>query len=321
MNRKNIVTLIVVFILMAAADRSQGETVPGSAPTSEPGAASGSGESSEAEKLYDVSAGKNLITGSRLLYLPSGDLYPPYAADPVRPGFAIQPVHVTKSAIPTGSNRRINLKAGGVVGLVRSHPDRNPDLGWQLSLLGGFNDQNDIGHSLDNIGWDGRYGFILSAALMKGLAFRFGLLHDSSHLGDEYIQRTGRKRIGYTRQELAAGASWFFTDRWRIYTEAGRALTMSNKQLQKPWRTQAGLEFESSKKFWSQKMAWYAALDAQSFEERDWRIDVSFQTGFVVRSTAHTWRFGFEWYNGRPPIGEFFQFTERYLSMGIWIDI
>ncbi len=319
MIRKNISVLIICFILLIAA-RSYGEPVPGSEATS--GSVAGdSQDSSQAQKLYEVSSGKNPVTGSTLLYLPSGDLYPPYAADPVRPGFAIQPVHVQKGTIPTGGDSRINLKAGGVVGLVRSQADDNPDLGWQLSLMGGFNDQNDISHSFDNIGWDGRYGLILSAGVLKNLAFRLGVLHVSSHLGDEYIERTGRKRLGYTRQELAAGVSWFFADRWRVYTEAGRALSLHNKQLQQPWRTQAGLEFESSRRFWRRKMAWYAALDAQSFEERDWRTDISFQTGFVVRSTAHTWRFGFEWYNGRPPIGEFFQDTERYLSMGIWIDI
>lgn len=275
----------------------------------------------ETKKLYDMLTGQNPFTGSRLIYLPSGDLYPPYAADPVRPGFAIQPVYVRKGDIPSTSDRRINLKAGGQVGLVRSHSRTDPDLGWQVSLLGGFNDQNDVRENLDNIGWDGHYGLVLTSSWHKRLAFKLGWLHVSSHLGDEYIERTGRKRISYTREEIAAGVSWGLLDHWRIYMEGGKAINMSNEDLQEPWRRQAGLEYESNRIFWRKRMAWYAALDAQSFQERDWRIDLSFQTGFLIRSEGHNWRFGVEWYNGRPPIGEFFQFTERYVSMGIWIDI
>jgi hypothetical protein len=278
-------------------------------------------ETEGTERLYNILTGRNPFTGSRLLYLPSGDLYPPYAADPVRPGFAIQPVHVRKGRIGGTSSSRINLKAGGQVGLVRSQSVDNPDLGWQLSLLGGFNDQNDLHESLDNIGWDGHYGLTLTAAGRKHLAFKLGWLHVSSHLGDEYIEKTGRKRISYTREEIAAGVSWFMTERWRSYIEAGRAISMSNKELQEPWRRQSGIEYESAPVFWRRRMAWYAALDAQSFQERDWRVDVSLQTGFLIRSEGRTWRIGAEWYNGRPPIGEFFQFTERYISIGIWIDI
>jgi hypothetical protein len=135
------------------------------------------------------------------------------------------------------------------------------------------------------------------------------------------MERTGRKRIGYTRQELAGGISWFPAERWRLYAETGRSLSMSNRQLQDPWRWQLGVEYESAPSFWRRRAAWYAAVDAQTMQERNWRIDVSLQSGFVVKSAGRTWRIGAAWYNGRPMIGEFFQYTERYLSVGLWIDI
>lgn len=273
------------------------------------------------EVCLPLITGENPLTESRLMYMPAGYLYPPYAADPIRVGFGIQPVHVTRGRIPDASDSRINLRAGAEIGLVRSYPPERPDLGWQLNLLGGFNDQNDVRFQLDNIGWDGRYGLVLTAALRKDVAFKAGLLHVSSHVGDEYIERTGRQRIGYTRQEIAGGASWFMSERGRVYAEAGRAVTISNNELMAPWRAQFGFEYESSPRFWQRRAGWYAALDAQSFEERDWRIDVAVQTGFVLRSSGRPWRLGVEWYRGRPPVGEFFQFTERYISLGVWIDV
>jgi hypothetical protein len=33
------------------------------------------------------------------------------------------------------------------------------------------------------------------------------------------------------------------------------------------------------------------------------------------------WRVGFEYYDGRSPIGEFFQYRERHLAFGLWIDL
>jgi hypothetical protein len=226
-----------------------------------------------------------------------------------------------KTAIPDTSTSRINLKAGGELPLVRTQPDSDPELGWEISLMGGFNDQNDVRQSLDNIGWDGHYGLLVTGVPVKGLAFKAALLHVSSHVGDELMERTGRRRIGYTRQELAAGVSWFVNGRWRVYTEAGKAVSMSNEDLQRPWRMQAGVEYETAPRLLQGFTAWYVASDWQAMQERDWRVDTSIQTGFVVRSGGRSWRLGVEWYNGRPPIGEFFQYTERYTSIGLWIDV
>ncbi len=56
-------------------------------------------------------------------------------------------------------------------------------------------------------------------------------------------------------------------------------------------------------------------------QERDWKMDVSLQTGYRIDTIGKTWRFGVDWYSGRPPIGEFFQHTETYLGFGLWVDI
>lgn len=278
------------------------------------------GEGEIARRLVERPEGRDPLTGSRFVYFPSGDIYPPYAADPFRVGFGFQPVHVTTVDIPNTTNSRVNLRAGGQLGIVRSLSEEDPGLGWQVSLMGGFNDQNDVRNSLDNIGWDGHYGILMTAVPVHDLAFKLGLLHTSSHLGDEFIERTGHLRIGYTRQELAAGVSWFPREHWRFYTETGRAFSL-NSELQRTWRGQAGLEFEASPRFWSNRLAWYAAADLQATQERGWKIDTALQTGFVTRAEGRTWRIGAEWYHGRPPVGEFFQFTERYVSIGLWIDI
>jgi hypothetical protein len=256
-----------------------------------------------------------------VILFPLGDLYPHYAADPHRVGFGLQYLSYTKTGIADSGNSRIDLRAGGRFGIVRVVQPGQDERGWQLSIEGGFNAQFDADYSLDNIGWDGKYGFVLTTAPTRDLAFKVGVLHDSSHVGDEYMERTGRKRIGYTRHEVAAGVSWFINDHWRTYTEVGWGYQMSNDELMKPGRAQIGIEFESAKILWKGRTGWYGALDLSAMEERDWRTDISLQTGFVTHSFGRTWRLGIEWYNGRPPIGEFFQDTERYIGLGLWVDV
>ena len=252
---------------------------------------------------------------------PLGDLYPPYVADPHRVGFGVEWLSFTHTEIPTYGDNRVAIRAGGVLGIVRIHPSGEEERGWQLSLEGGFNGQYDVGHSLDNIGWDGRYGLAATSSPSAQWAFKLGALHDSGHLGDEYIERTGRIRIGYTRQEINAAASWFPDERVRTYLETGWGYELSNKQLQEPGRIQFGLEYESPPWPGKARISWYGAADFSAMEERDWRVDRSLQAGLAKHTDSRTWRFGIEWYRGRPPLGEFFQYTEEYVSLGLWIDI
>jgi hypothetical protein len=261
------------------------------------------------------------VDSEGVILFPHGDLYPHYAADPHRVGFGVQRLSFTNVQIPSSGDNRVAIRAGGRLGIVRIHPAGNEERGWQAGLEGGFNAQFDADHSLDNIGWDGRYGLVITTAQSRQWAFKFGLLHDSSHVGDDYLERTGRKRIGYTRHELAAGASWFPDKRLLMYGEAGWGYELSNTQLQEPGRIQFGLAYEPFPALEKDRMGWYGAADLSAMEERSWRVDRSLQTGVVARSDGRTWRFGIEWYRGRPPIGEFFQATEEYVSVGLWIDI
>ena len=69
-------------------------------------------------------------------------------------------------------------------------------------------------------------------------------------------------------------------------------------------------------------MGWYAVLDAQSFEESNWRVSTALQVGFVVPRSrfGRTFRLGLEYYQGRSPMGEFFFHRENHLAFGWWID-
>jgi hypothetical protein len=259
-------------------------------------------------------------SGSPVLLFPDQLLYPLYVADPHRNCFSVQYLQFTDVGIADAGNTRFSLKAGGRFGLLRFGTGDMTDRGWQFDVEGGLNAQFDIDHDLDAIGWEGKYGLMLSTNQSDPPALKLGINHISSHVGDEYAERTGRLRIGYTRHELAAGVSWAMTTRWRSYLDAGWGYDLKNDIMQEPGRVQAGLEYEGQRTMLGRSAAWYAAVDAASWQERDWRVDMTVQTGIVVHRSSRTWRIGIEYHNGRPTMGEFFRDSEEYISAGLWID-
>ena len=253
---------------------------------------------------------------------PGGDLYPGYIADPLRPGFAMRKLTVTDGEIPDSGESRYAFTLGGRYGLLRLFTDTDPSMAFQLDLYGAFMGQFDVDNGTDNIGWDGLYGVILSWTNGAGLALKLAMQHDSSHVGDEYMERTGRERINYTREEWAAGVSYRFLDIFRVYGEGAYAYDLRNDALQEPGRIQGGLEIEDPDRFLGGRLGYYAALDIGAYEESDWDADVSLQAGVVVPVDRflQTLRIGTFYRNGRSPIGEFFQRRETWWGMGLWID-
>lgn len=254
----------------------------------------------------------------KLHLFPSGDFYRPYAADPHRTGFGIQKLNVIDGKISDSGNSRYALRAGGYFGVLRIQPGDDADVGVQLNIGGGMDGQFDLDYFQDNIGWNGHYGMIMTAAPNPALAFKLSLQHISGHIGDENVPSTKRGRIGYTRMELNSGVSWTVNRNWRTYAEAGWGYELLNRELQKPGRVQSGLEYEYL--LWK-NLGCYAAVDLSAMQERDWRLDKTLQLGLVSHSGHRTWRFGFEISKGRPTMSEFFQNTETYTSIGLWLDL
>lgn len=254
---------------------------------------------------------------------PSGDIYPPYIADLQRPGFGMMNMNIMDSEIPDAGKSRYSFMLGGQYGLLRLQSISEPAKAFQVDFYGAFNGQFDLDNSTDNIGWDGLYGIALYWANGFGLALKLAMRHDSSHVGDEYMERIGRLRINYTREEWAAGLSYCFMENFRIYGEGAYAFDMRNTDLQEPWRVQGGLEWEKENLLLGGRAGYYAAIDVGAAEELEWENDVTIQTGLVipVRRFYRNIRIGLIYRNGRSLIGEFFQNREEWWGFGLWVDM
>jgi hypothetical protein len=260
-----------------------------------------------------------LGSGRTLWLFPASDVYPVYIADPHRPMTAVMAMFYPRTGIHDSTDARTGLNIGGRFGIFRLDPARPGGRSWQLSVDASLNAQFDSYNKLDNVGWDGKYGLSLTTS-SGPLSFRVGVLHDSAHIGDEYAERTGRTRIDYTREEAVLGVAWQLARGWRVYGEGGYAYYQLTEE-QRPWRAQGGLEYTTRRMLLGGRFAWYAAVDFSATDERDWRLDTAVQAGVTTTSGGRRWRIGVEYVDGRPPMGEFFQDTEAWFALGVWIDL
>ena len=258
-------------------------------------------------------------SGVTFTLFPTGDPFPVYVADPNRPTNAIVTRFFTHQAIPAVRTPRVWLSAGGRFGMFRignTSPGRRE---WQVSIEAGLDAMFDSQNKMDSIGWDGNYGLTLTTASARPWMLKIALLHVSAHLGDEYVERTHQSRINYTREEIAIGVASRLGQRARVYGEVGNAYVRRGES-QEQWRAQGGLEYESKPRLFGRRFAWYAATDVAAWEERDWRLDETVQGGIVTRSNNHTYRLLIEYTEGRPPLGEFFKYSEASINAGFRID-
>ena len=249
---------------------------------------------------------------------PEKQQYPSYLADPTAVTFNAQTMYFDSTAIAQTGKRRVDLKLGASLPIYET---RLSDQIWQLTLIGGFHGQFDSENSQDNIGWDGIYGIDIASRLNDSLAVHFGMKHISSHIGDEYAERTGRLRVNYTRQEVRAGVAWHLQPSLIVYTDLAYGYDLRNDALQEPWRIQIGGQYYHPAAFMDNRARWYGAVDISSYEENNWHKNYTVQTGLAIQSGLHLWRIGLEYYDGKAQIGEFFQDQERYISLGVWFDI
>ncbi len=262
-----------------------------------------------------------LCAASESTWFPTEHLYPRYLADPYEPRFHMQLQSYFESGIPDSGSSRWDLMAGAPFIIFEQKKSDEPRHGWQLIFLAALRSQFDNDNNQDSVAWEGIYGLQAAFRYHNDIAWHFGTKHYSSHVGDEYIERTGRTRIQYTREEWVAGIAWTVNELYTIYSDIAYAFSLRNQELQDYGRVQAGLQYEKPGVFMNGKVGWYGAIDISAFQEDDWNKNTTFQIGFDWLARDRRWRLGLEYYDGRSQYGEFFQNKEKYVSIGLWMNL
>ncbi|MFZ1985049.1 MAG: DUF1207 domain-containing protein [Desulfatitalea sp.] len=245
---------------------------------------------------------------------PTGDLFRPLIADPKQARFFVT---INRFESLGEHYTMASVGFGETFGLYRFFGSREGD-GLQLNLEGGMFAQFNLDTpSYDLINAD--YTIGIPATYRYGdNSLRLRIYHQSSHLGDEFLQSVNppeRVNLSYEALELIYSREW---RGWRAYG-GGEYLVHKEPDDLKPLSGHWGLEYRASKPLvWGGRPI--GGVDFKSFEEHDWDIDTSVKAGLEFghpnpgQRRLHLMA---EWYKGFDPRGQFYVSKVEYYSLGV----
>jgi len=253
------------------------------------------------------------LTGEGKVF-PVGDLFRPLLADPKQPQFFVSINRFKSSGV---RYTVASVGFGETFGMYRFFGSREGD-GLQLSVEGAIFAQFNLeAPSHDLINAD--YTIGIPAAYRYGdNSLRFRIYHQSSHLGDEFLQSVNppeRINLSYEAIELIYSREW---RGWRVYG-GGEYLIHKEPGDLKPLSAHWGIEYRGSKPLvWNGRPI--GGVDMKSFEEHNWAIDTSVKAGLEFghpNPGQRRLRLMAEWYKGFDPRGQFYNNKVEYYGMGV----
>lgn len=198
--------------------------------------------------------------------------FPPPAVSPLEPRTRLAPVHVSR-----GERSRwvglVDLGDRFPFWLVRPRGAASPALA--ASVAGGAFSRFDLESSQnDFIEVHYRVGFRLLARL-GGLDARLELFHVSSHLGDEFLRRTGREPVSTSREGLELLLAGRPADGLRIY--GGPGLLLRSSRGFQPASLRGGLEWDPAVRWGAFRP--YVGIAAFAWEELSWQPTAAAEAG------------------------------------------
>jgi hypothetical protein len=157
-----------------------------------------------------------------------------------------------------------------------------------------------------------------------GVAFKGALFHESSHLGDDYIRRTGDSGYRYSDEGLRGTASLDAGPWARLY--GGASWLIHRVPATKRWTLQAGVELTSPDLGLSSRVPTrlFLAEDLQSHQRVQWNPDsrtvAGVRVGFRDNPTRDM-RVQAGYFTGHSPYGQFFARKERYADLSVVFEL
>ena len=253
------------------------------------------------------------LTGEGKVF-PVGDLFRPLLADPKQPQFFVNINRLKSSGV---RYTVASVGFGETFGMYRFFGSSEGD-GLQLSVEGAiFARFNMEAPSHDLINAD--YTIGIPATYRYGdNSLRFRIYHQSSHLGDEFLQSVNppeRINLSYEAVELIYSREW---RGWRVYG-GGEYLVHKEPADLKPMSAHWGIEYRGIKPLvWNGRPI--GGVDIKCFEEHNWSIDTSVKAGLEFGQPnpgQRRLRLMAEWYKGYDPRGQFYNNKVDYYGMGV----
>jgi hypothetical protein len=200
----------------------------------------------------------------------------------------------------------------------------------------------------DFIGLDGIYYFAVSGKPTEWLYLRFSKHHICTHIGDEYPKRITTSvtdfnpmfKQGPVMDDMRFAAS--FRPLWFLHNPQLDFLMLCAEVgyfdpggdflgLRKAWpdnyaymNYMGGLELEH---YFTGKWRWFggvfSALNVSTYQQNGFAKNVNFTAGYILpQERDHLrLRLGFQYYNGRSLVGEFFNRKEKFVGVYFAFDV
>lgn len=267
-----------------------------------------------ADSTWPNTAGRGREIAGQADAFPVGDLFRPLLADLKQPQFFVSINRFRSSGM---HYTMASVGFGETFGLYRFSGRHEGD-GLQLSVEGALFAQFNLDTpSYDLINADYTIGFPVTYRDGDN-SLRFRLYHQSSHLGDEFLQSINppeRVNLSYEAVELLYSREW---RGWRVYG-GGEYLVHKEPADLKPLSAHWGIEYRDSRPLvWNGRPL--AGLDMKSYEEHNWAVDTSIKAGLEFgrpNPGQRRLRLMAEWFKGFDPHGQFYNNKVEYYGLGV----
>lgn len=247
---------------------------------------------------------------------PRVSLFEPLAADPRWPKFLLGYSHYFDDS---DIEHVGSAEAGASIAIVQKNARRRG--AWEIALQAGIFAIFDLaGESTDLLNADYLGGLTFTYAV-DSIAVIFRYVHQSSHLGDEYLLNNEVDRINLSFENLDALISYHVREWARVYGGVGAMVRADPSSLSR-WSLQFGTELRPLSTQTTHKLELLLGLNLRLWQETEWVPDTTFVAGITldpIGESSYRVDFLLRYYIGRSPNGQFF--TERIQTLGPTIQL
>lgn len=251
-----------------------------------------------------------------LRVFPRTRLFAPVTADPRWPRFGLGYLHYFGDSQFTNVGA---VDAGASIAIVQKKARGGHS--WEIGLQGGI---------FAIFDFDTPSNDLVNADYLGGITFTYAhdsfslltrIIHQSSHLGDEFLLHNEVERLNLSYEELNVLASYDPRAWLRVYGGGAVLLRRDPSSLDR-WSLQAGIELRPWTARTKRRLQLLLAFDLRSWQQNNWVPDASFVAGATldpIGESSYRVDFVLRYYDGYSPNGQFF--TQRIQTLGpsVWL--
>lgn len=245
------------------------------------------------------------------------EIFPPLVADP-------RHVQLSASYYRLEGRNASDIALGHSWGLVRWRGGLLQDWLWETDIEGMAVSRFQIAGGVNQFETVDFFANLPVTARRGDVSFRGELFHESSHLGDDYIRRTGDAGLRYSTEGLRGTAALEPCRFARAY--AGARYLLHTVPSPARWTLQTGLEATSDDLRWSDQVPVraFAAQDLQWRQNVQWNLDAHTLAGLTIGcrcSAPRAMRVQVGYFTGHSPYGQFFARRAHYADVSVAFEL